>query len=84
MVGRDDSHGGRRVLCKTEGKRLGGSLHYSLRTMKPSTNTLLTVHLDYDPGRVLGALLDQAILRKDLEAALRQICANAARAVPRE
>lgn len=79
----DDSHGGRRVLCKTEGKRVAGSLHYSLRTMKPSTNTLLTVHLDYEPGRVLGALLDQATLRKDLQAALQRICENADQAIPR-
>lgn len=79
----DDSHGGRRVLCRTEGKRVTGSLHYSLRTMKPSTNTLLTVHLDYEPGRVLGAILDTAALRKDLEAALRTICDNADKAIPR-
>lgn len=80
---KDDSHGGRRVLCRTEGKRVGGSLHYSLRTMKPSTNTLLTVHIDYEPGRVLGAVLDQATLRKDLQAALDRICENADKAVPR-
>ncbi|MCK6504564.1 hypothetical protein L6R53_14360 [Myxococcota bacterium] len=81
---KDDSHGGRRVLCRTEGRRVAGSLHYSLRTMKPSTNTLLTVHFDYDPGRVLGALLDQAVLRKDLEAALKKIAENAGGAIPRE
>lgn len=79
----DDSHGGRRVLCRTEGKRVSGSLHYSLRTMKPSTNTLLTVHFDYDPGRVLGALLDTATLRADIDKALRAICDNAKRAIPR-
>jgi len=80
---RDDSHGGRRILCRTEGKRIGGSLHYSLRTMKPSTNTLLTVHLDYEPGRLLGKLLDQATLRKDIAAALQAICDNAGRVIPR-
>lgn len=79
----DDSHGGRRVLCRTEGRRLAGSLHYSLRTMKPSTNTLLTIHLDYEPGKVLGAALDQLILRKDLEAALKRILENAHRVIPR-
>jgi len=79
----DDSHGGRRVLCRTEGRRIAGSLHYSLRTMKPSTNTLLTVHMDYEPGRVLGAALDQLVLRKDLESALRKIAENAGRVIPR-
>lgn len=76
---KDDSHGGRRVLCRTEGRRTDGSLHYSLRTMKPSTNTLLTVHLDYNPGTVIGSLLDRAGLRDALEAALVQIAANAKR-----
>lgn len=78
---KDDSHGGRRVLCRTEGRRTDGSLHYSLRTMKPSTNTLLTVHLDYEPGSVLGAVLDRAGLRDALEAALVQIAENAKRAL---
>ena len=81
---KDDSHGGRRVICRTEGRRLAGSLHYSLRTMKPSTNTLLTVHFDYEPGKVLGAVLDQAVLRKDLAAALKRIAENASTAIPRE
>lgn len=80
---KDDSHGGRRVLCRTEGRRVAGSLHYSLRTMKPSTNTLLTVHLDYQPGRIIGALLDSAILRGDLEAALKRIASNASAIIPR-
>lgn len=78
----DDSHGGRRILCRTEGRRVNGALHYSLRTMKPSTNTLLTVHLDYEPGRVIGALLDLAALRQDLDTALRTICDNAQRVIP--
>ena len=38
----DDSHGGRRVLIRTSGKRTKGVLNYSLRTMKPSRNTLIT------------------------------------------
>ena len=65
----DDSHGGRRVLCKTSGKRTTGKLHYSLRTMKPAKNTMVTLHQDYKAGRVLGPLLDAAGTRKALEEA---------------
>ena len=69
--GKDASHGGRRVLVKTKGKRMEGSLHYSLRTMKPSSNTLITLHMDYDPGSILGALLAEDI-RKQLESRFRK------------
>ncbi|NOY24818.1 MAG: hypothetical protein GXP62_03005 [Oligoflexia bacterium] len=81
---KDDSHGGRRILCRTEGRRLAGSLNYSLRTMKPSTNTLLTIHLDYQPGRLLGAVLDSTILRRELETVLKRIAQNASAAIPRD
>ena len=63
----DDSHGGRRILCTTSGKRTAGKLHYSLRTMKPAKNTMVTLHQDYKAGRVLGPLLDAAGTRKALE-----------------
>ena len=63
----DDSHGGRRVLCTTTGKRTAGKLHYSLRTMKPAKNTMVTLHQDYKAGRLLGPLLDAAGTRKALE-----------------
>ena len=63
----DDSHGGRRILCTTSGKRTTGKLHYSLRTMKPAKNTMITLHQDYKAGRVLGPLLDAAGTRKALE-----------------
>ena len=56
----DDSHGGRRVLVKTTGKRTKGTLNYSFRTMKPSRNTLITLTMDYDPGSLLGGILDKA------------------------
>ena len=36
---KDDSHGGRRILVDTAGKRTQGQINFSLRTMKPSTNT---------------------------------------------
>ena len=74
--GPDDSHGGRRVLVQTSGKRTTGTLNYSLRTMKPSTNTLVTLHMDYDPGPMLGALLDQNGIRRALENAYRSALGN--------
>ena len=80
---KDDSHGGRRVLVETGGKRTRGKLHYSLRTMKPSSNTLVTIHMDYDPGAVLGALLDATTLRGALEGCLKKILENVSREIPR-
>lgn len=79
----DDSHGGRRVHVKTSGKRTGGKLHYSLRTMKPSTNTLVTLHIDYDPGSVLGQIIDSQGLNASLEGALEKILENLSREIPR-
>ena len=29
--------------------------------MKPSTDTLVTLHMDYDPGSILGKVLEQDI-----------------------
>lgn len=69
----DERHGGRRVLVSLGGKRTRGELHYSLRTMKPSTNTLVTLHADYTSGRVLGPLLDAAFVRKALEAGMKKM-----------
>ena len=71
----DDAHGGRRVLCTTSGKRAEGKLHYSLRTMKPAKNTMVTLHQDYKAGRLLGPLLDAAGTGKALEAAWVQALA---------
>lgn len=81
---RDDSHGGRRVLVETGGRRTTGKLHYSLRTMKPSTNTLVTLHMDYDPGRLIGAALDAVVLRKKLERCFDKVLENLSREIPRE
>jgi len=77
----DDSHGGRRVLCRTTGKRTAGKLNYSLRTMKPSSNTLVTLHADYSPGGFLGAALDVAVLRKTLEDRYQGVLDNMARVI---
>ncbi|MEC8276438.1 MAG: SRPBCC family protein [Myxococcota bacterium] len=76
FIGPDDSHGGRRIRIKTGGKRTQGTLSYSLRTMKPSTNTLVTLHMDYEPGPMLGALLDQNGIRRALENAYRTALSN--------
>ena len=73
---RDDSHGGRRVLIETTGKRTAGELHYSLRTMKPSSNTLVTLRIDYAPGNVLGQLVDAVALRAVLETGMRAMLQN--------
>jgi hypothetical protein len=61
FIDADDSHGGRRIRISTTGKRTKGHLNYSLRTMKPSTNTLITLHMDYEPGTVLGMVLVSSI-----------------------
>lgn len=81
---KDDSHGGRRVIVDTTGKRTRGKLHYSLRTMKPSTNTLVTLRLDYDPGSILGAIIDAAALRQALEERLVAMLANLQQAITQE
>lgn len=76
FIGKDDSHGGRRVLVTTKGKRMEGSLHYSLRTMKPSSNTMVTLHMDYNSGGVLGTVLKEDIqknLEKYFKRALEQV-----------
>ncbi len=72
----DDAHGGRRVLCSTGGKRTSGTLSYSLRTPRASRHTMVTLHLDYDPGSVLGAVLDGAGLREGLEGGMRAMLQN--------
>ena len=82
LIGPDDSHGGRRILCRTTGKRTGGKLHYSLRTVRqPPSSTMVTLHADYSPGGLLGAALDVALLRKTLEARYQILLENLARAI---
>lgn len=78
---KDSSHSGRRVLVKTTGKRTAGSLNYSLRTMKPSTNTLVTLRLDYNPGPMLGQLLNSAGMQQSLEKCLASVLENLKREI---
>ena len=63
---KDGEHGGRRIRIQTGGKRTTGNISYSLRTMKPSSNTLVTLHFDYEPGGVLGELLNNFLIREEL------------------
>ncbi len=72
----DSDHGGRRVHVVTSGKRVEGRIHYSLRTTKPSTNTLVTLHADFDTGGPLGMVVERLGLREKLETGFRAILAN--------
>lgn len=80
-LGEDREHGGRRVVLRTEGRRLVGDLRLSLRTVKPSTNTLVTLHHDYAPVGTLGALLRHTGLNASLERAWRASLEGLVRAV---
>ena len=73
LVERDNAHGGRRIKIKLSGKRTSGNLSYSLRTMKPSSNTLLTIHLDYSAGTALGVLIAELSLNQALEKSLKKV-----------
>ena len=72
----DDSHGGRRILIQTTGKRTRGTLNYSLRTVKPSRNTLITLTMDYDPGSLLGGFLDRGGISNALESHFKKLLAQ--------
>jgi hypothetical protein len=69
----DSSHRGRRILCRTSGKRTLGKLNYSLRTPRGTSHTLVTLHADYDPGRFVGRFLDGSGLRTTLEGHYRRL-----------
>ena len=73
---KDDDHGGRRIRIETTGKRSQGRLSYSLRTMKPSRNTLITITWDYDPGTGLGLLLDPLSLRETYTGFIKTILSS--------
>jgi carbon monoxide dehydrogenase subunit G len=77
----DNEHGGRRVHVATSGRRLDGKIHYSLRTMKPALNTLVTLHADFDTGGPLGSIVEAAGLRKKLEEGYRKVLENLQREI---
>lgn len=80
----DEEHGGRRVHVKLGGRRTTGTLHYSLRTMKPAANTLVTIHVDLESGGLLGQVVEMAGLRKKIEVGLGKVLANVKRMVEAE
>jgi len=77
----DDSHGGRRVYVRTEGKRFRGTMSFSLRTMKPSTNTLVTLHFDFSPGGLLGSVAMAAGMEESVSTGMKQILDNLDRTI---
>ncbi len=74
--GLDREHRGRRVLCSTSGHRVEGKLNYSLRTPRASKNTLVTLHMDYEPGGLVGRMLDSGGMRQGLQEALTRVLEN--------
>ena len=72
----DTDHRGRRVLCTTSGRRVKGTWNYSLRTPRASNNTLVTLRMDYEPGGLMGRVVDSAGLRQALDVALTKVLEN--------
>ena len=77
----DEEHGGRRVHVALAGRHVNGKLHYSLRTMKPSTNTLVTLHADFDGNGYLLLLAEKVGLRERLEKGFKAMADNLLREV---
>jgi hypothetical protein len=74
-------HGGRRVHVRIRGRRTRGALRFSLRPAHPGPATLATLHLDYEPGHLLGMVVDRLLLRQALEGACDRLLQNLARLV---
>ena len=77
----DEEHGGRRVHVALDGRRLKGKLHYSLRTTKPSTNTMVTLHADFDGNGYMLLLAEKLGLRPRLEKAFATMSENMLREI---
>ncbi len=77
----DEEHGGRRIHIRTLGRRVKGTLRYSLSPATSAAATLVTLHLDYSPGRALGLLVDRLMLRQALEGASNTMLQNLAGAL---
>jgi len=77
----DEEHGGRRVHVTLGGRRTNGKLHFSLRTMKPAANTLVTLHADLDNGGLLGMVAEWAGLRVRLDQGFRAMLENTRKAL---
>ena len=83
LIERDDNHGGRRIKVKVTGKRTTGIVKYSLRTMKPSSNTMLTIHMDYESNGLVDWLLNKIALQQDLEEHWKRVASEIARMIPK-
>ncbi|MBN1337110.1 MAG: SRPBCC family protein [Deltaproteobacteria bacterium] len=81
IAGQDGSHGGRRVHVRLTGPRITGRLHWSLRTAKPSTDTLVTLHVDYEPTGSLWRVADALLMRRRLEEAWQRMADGLAAAL---
>ncbi len=79
----DEEHGGRRVHVALDGRRLKGKLHFSLRTTKPSTNTLVTIHADFAGNGYLLLAAESLGLKPRLDKAFAAMAANVLREVSR-
>ncbi len=77
----DEEHGGRRVHVALEGRHVNGKLQYSLRTMKPSTNTLVTLHVDLYGNGYFLLLAEKLGLRERLDKAFAAMVENARREI---
>ncbi len=77
----DEEHGGRRVHVGLEGRHVNGKLQYSLRTMKPSTNTLVTLHVDLYGNGYLLLVAEKLGLRERLDNAFAAMVENARREI---
>ena len=74
--GKDNDHGGRRINVRTEGKRTSGHLNYSLRTMKPASNTMVTLHWDYNTGGLIGEAINSQWMRQELQERIEKTLEN--------
>ncbi len=77
----EEERGGRRTHIRLESRLFNGVLRYSLRTAKPSADTLVTLHADYRPVGRLTRLLDLSLLRPRLELCFGTMLENLSRSV---
>ena len=69
----DERHGGRRIQVELSGRRTNGFLRFSLRTMKPSSNTLVTLHAEYESGKFFGEMMNRMTIQKAFEKGFRDV-----------
>ena len=79
----DQTHSGHRVIVKTHGKRLDGQLNFSLRTVKPSSNTMVTLRFDYNPGARLGVVANKLTIAIAMRECLQDLGEQISTQAPR-